>query len=330
MPRQALSEVEMATSHPAGEDEVNTPPEDRMLCRHITIKEEERDENVPEEPIMPQCVARQVHLVDNWNERVNYQCIHNQDLWTQGESLIDNQGVVFEGRGGVMPIDDMRQQFVARTGKPDKDPGDGSGGGESLIDDQGVVFEGRGGVMPIDDMRQQFVARTGKPDKDPGDGSGDDDHHSDCGHGHHNNDRDQQDRRDDRSPPGRPTKQPVPRGPQGPHFERRTEEPAHQAIRAWSLPSPHDLRASTPGMNEAVRIHMDHMHDRLTHLVDDSLGVRFKFPDGVKPHRSDGKHIRAYAGGHKFSQLEDWAMDVCYHLAACCYGGDDMDQERIF
>ncbi|KAG6894556.1 hypothetical protein C0992_005613 [Termitomyces sp. T32_za158] len=23
-------------------------------------------------------------------------------------------------------------------------------------------------------------------------------------------------------------------------------------------------------------------------------------------------------------------MDVCYHLAACCYGGNDMDQERIF
>ncbi|KAG6881087.1 hypothetical protein C0993_002895 [Termitomyces sp. T159_Od127] len=23
-------------------------------------------------------------------------------------------------------------------------------------------------------------------------------------------------------------------------------------------------------------------------------------------------------------------MDVCYHLAACCYGGDDMDQECIF
>ncbi|KAG6871151.1 hypothetical protein C0992_011612, partial [Termitomyces sp. T32_za158] len=86
----------------------------------------------------------------------------------------------------------------------------------------------------------------------------------------------------------------------------------------------------TPGMNEAVKIHMDHMHDRLTRLVDDSLGVRFKFPDGVKPRRADGKHIRLYAGGHKFSQLEDWAMDVCYHLAVCCYSGDDMDQERIF
>ncbi|KAG6882005.1 hypothetical protein C0993_012225 [Termitomyces sp. T159_Od127] len=246
MPRQALSEVETATSHPAGEDEANTPPEDRTLCRHVTIKEEERDESVPEEPVMPQRVARQVHLVDNWNERVNYQRIRNQDLWTRGESLID---------------------------------------------DQGVVFEGRGGVTPIDDMRRQFVTRTGGPDNDPGDGSGDNDHHSDCGHGRRNNDQDQQDCRDDRSPPGHPTEQPVPRGPQGPRFECRTEEPTHQAIRAWSLPSPHDLHASTPGMNEAVKIHMDHMHDHLNRLVDDSLGVRFKFPDGVKPRRSDGKHI---------------------------------------
>ncbi|KAG6896207.1 hypothetical protein C0992_009713 [Termitomyces sp. T32_za158] len=85
-----------------------------------------------------------------------------------------------------------------------------------------------------------------------------------------------------------------------------------------------------PGMNEAVKIHMDHMHDCLNCLVDDSLGVRFKFPDGVRPCQAEGKHIRAYAGGHKFSQLEDWAMDVCYHLAACCYGGHNMDQERIF
>ncbi|KAG6875399.1 hypothetical protein C0993_009407 [Termitomyces sp. T159_Od127] len=50
----------------------------------------------------------------------------------------------------------------------------------------------------------------------------------------------------------------------------------------------------------------------------------------MKPHKSEEKHIKAYTGEHKFSQLEDWAMDVCYHLAACCYGGDDMDQEHIF
>ncbi|KAG6898963.1 hypothetical protein C0995_007599 [Termitomyces sp. Mi166 len=70
-------------------------------------------------------------------------------------------------------------------------------------------------------------------------------------------------------------------------------------------------------MNEAVKLHMDHMHDCLNRLVDDSLGVRFKFPDGVKPHRAGGKHIWTYSRGHKF-------------LAACCYGGDDIDQERIF
>ncbi|KAG6880689.1 hypothetical protein C0993_005119, partial [Termitomyces sp. T159_Od127] len=117
MPRQALSEVETATSHPAGEDEANTPPEDRTRHRRVTIKEEE------EEPVRPQRVARRVHLVDDWNKRINYQRIHNQDLQTRGESLIDDQGVVFEGHGGVTPID-MRRQFVARTGKPDKDPGD--------------------------------------------------------------------------------------------------------------------------------------------------------------------------------------------------------------
>ncbi|KAG6880976.1 hypothetical protein C0992_002156 [Termitomyces sp. T32_za158] len=80
MPRQALSEVETATSHPAGEDETNILPEDRTLCQRVTIKEEERDESVPDEPATPRHVVRRVHLVDNWNERVNYQRIHNQDL----------------------------------------------------------------------------------------------------------------------------------------------------------------------------------------------------------------------------------------------------------
>ncbi|KAG6885022.1 hypothetical protein C0995_009635, partial [Termitomyces sp. Mi166 len=118
--------------------------------------------------------------------------------------------------------------------------------------------------------------------------------------------------------------------PPAPCEECRMEESPQPVARAWTLPSPHDLRATTPGMNEAVKLHMDHMHDHLNCLVDDSLGVRFKFPDRVKPRRAEGKHIWTYSRGHKFSQLEDWAMDICYHLAACCYGGDNMDQERIF
>ncbi|KAG6871262.1 hypothetical protein C0992_011385, partial [Termitomyces sp. T32_za158] len=103
MPHRALSEVETATSYHAGDEEAEEPPEMRTPRRRVTIKEEERKESVPDEPVTPGRVARRVHLVDNWNERVNYQRIRNQDLREQGESLIDDQGIVFEGREGVTP-----------------------------------------------------------------------------------------------------------------------------------------------------------------------------------------------------------------------------------
>ncbi|KAG6805959.1 hypothetical protein H0H93_003756, partial [Arthromyces matolae] len=51
--------------------------------------------------------------------------------------------------------------------------------------------------------------------------------------------------------------------------------------------------------------------------------------NGVKPRKMDTKHITAYAGSSKFSELENWVMDVCDHLAACKYGGDHMDRERV-
>ncbi|KAG6874592.1 hypothetical protein C0992_007385 [Termitomyces sp. T32_za158] len=80
MPHQALSEVETATSYHAGEEQVEELPETRTHRQHVTIKEEERDESVPDKPVAPRRVARRVHLVDNWNEHVNYQRIRNQDL----------------------------------------------------------------------------------------------------------------------------------------------------------------------------------------------------------------------------------------------------------
>ncbi|KAG6893188.1 hypothetical protein C0992_010966 [Termitomyces sp. T32_za158] len=127
MPHQALSEVETATSYHAGEEQAEELPEMRTPHQRVTIKEEECDESVPDEPVTPRRVTRRVHLVDNWNERVNYQCIRNQDLRVRGKSLIDDQGIVFEGHGGVTPINNMRQQFVARTGELDRDPGTDSG-----------------------------------------------------------------------------------------------------------------------------------------------------------------------------------------------------------
>ncbi|KAG6892931.1 hypothetical protein C0992_011848, partial [Termitomyces sp. T32_za158] len=58
MPRQALSEVETATSNPAREDEANNLPEDRTPRQRVTIKEEERNESIPDKPVTPQRVAR--------------------------------------------------------------------------------------------------------------------------------------------------------------------------------------------------------------------------------------------------------------------------------
>ncbi|KAG6894694.1 hypothetical protein C0992_005097, partial [Termitomyces sp. T32_za158] len=103
MPHWALSEVETATLYHAGDDEVEELPEMRTPHRHVTIKEEECNESVHNEPVTPRHVAQRVHLMDNWNERVNYQRIHKQDLREQGELLIDNQGIVFEGCEGVTP-----------------------------------------------------------------------------------------------------------------------------------------------------------------------------------------------------------------------------------
>ncbi|KAG6898668.1 hypothetical protein C0995_008888 [Termitomyces sp. Mi166 len=229
---------------------------------HVTIKEEALERSVPAGAENSQVIARRIPMVDSWNEHVNYQRMRNQDLHLQGRLLIDDQGVVFEGRSRVTPIDDMRQQFVAR---------------------------------------QERQERKEHPDN-----TGDSCENNDGNERRH----DQHDRtnRDDGRPPGRCPERPESREPLALHEECRAEEFLHLVTRAWSLPSPHDLHTTMPGMNAAVKLHMDHMHDCLNWLVDDLLGVRFKFPDG----------------------LEDWAMDVCYHLAACCYGGDDMDQERIF
>ncbi|KAG6896907.1 hypothetical protein C0992_005308 [Termitomyces sp. T32_za158] len=58
MPHWALSEVEMATSYHAGDDEVEELPEMRMPCRRITIKEEEHEESVHDEPVTPQHITQ--------------------------------------------------------------------------------------------------------------------------------------------------------------------------------------------------------------------------------------------------------------------------------
>ncbi|KAG6881199.1 hypothetical protein C0995_002650 [Termitomyces sp. Mi166 len=123
VPLWALSEVEMATSKVVDEEEVEELQQPMTPRCCIMIKEEVHECLIPEETATLQLAVRRVTLVNNWNDCVNYQHICNHDLQILGKSLIDDQGVVFEGHGGVTPVNDMRQQFVAKTEK-DKHPND--------------------------------------------------------------------------------------------------------------------------------------------------------------------------------------------------------------
>ncbi|KAG6870220.1 hypothetical protein C0995_014542 [Termitomyces sp. Mi166 len=108
VPLWALSEVETATSKVVDEEEFEILQLLRTPRHHVMIKEEIHECTVPDETVTSQLSARHVPLVKNWNECVNYQRMRNHDLQILGKSLIDDQGVVFEGCGGVMPVDDMR------------------------------------------------------------------------------------------------------------------------------------------------------------------------------------------------------------------------------
>ncbi|KAG6895465.1 hypothetical protein C0995_012653 [Termitomyces sp. Mi166 len=108
VPLQALSEVEMAMSKVMDEEEFEILQPPRMPRHRVTIKEEVHEHTVPEETVTLWLAARHVPLVENWNECINYQRMCNYDLRILGKLLIDDQGVVFEGHGGVMPVDDMR------------------------------------------------------------------------------------------------------------------------------------------------------------------------------------------------------------------------------
>ncbi|KAG6858170.1 hypothetical protein C0995_002058 [Termitomyces sp. Mi166 len=60
------------------EVEILQPPQ--IPGQHITIKEEALERSVPAGAENLQVIARRIPMVDSWNERVNYQCMRNQDL----------------------------------------------------------------------------------------------------------------------------------------------------------------------------------------------------------------------------------------------------------
>ena len=63
-----------------------------------------------------------VPMAETLSDRVAYQCMRNGDLRTKGQSLIDDQGIVFEG---TKPIDKMHRQFITQGQENQASPGPG-------------------------------------------------------------------------------------------------------------------------------------------------------------------------------------------------------------
>ncbi|KAG6849561.1 hypothetical protein H0H93_007406 [Arthromyces matolae] len=231
---------------------------------------------------------RRVRIAENFRDRVNYQRMRNEDIRRNGFSMIEDQGIAFEGQNGVTPVDNSPRGGQVRTGQPDCDPG---GGDDSDGDDD------RG---PRDNLPQGQGRHNNGNGRPPGRG---------------------QDREDRRDPDDRRD-----------HRERRgtTQPPQDQRVlRAHSMPIDIELNYAAPGVSEAHRNYRSSMHDRLIGIIDNALGYALKLPDGVKLRKTDGKHISPYSGGSKLSDLEDWLVDLCDHLAGSMYGGDRLEQERL-
>ncbi|KAG6896336.1 hypothetical protein C0992_008924 [Termitomyces sp. T32_za158] len=100
-------------------------------------------------------------------------------------------------------------------------------------------------------------------------------------------------------------------------------------LSAFLVVPPAEGRNKTPGLTEATKVYNENMHQCLSSIID-AVGIALRLPDGIKPRKAESKHIQPYWGESKFSDLENWTMDVCNHLATCQYGGDQLDRERVF
>ena len=79
-----------------------------------------------------------------------------------------------------------------------------------------------------------------------------------------------------------------------------------------------------------TKAYTNNMHQCLISIIDDVVGIALCLLKGIKPHKADPKHIQPYKGESRFSNLKDWTMDVCNHLAACLYSSDHMNKEHVF
>ena len=95
------------------------------------------------------------------------------------------------------------------------------------------------------------------------------------------------------------------------------------------MPPVDQARLHTPGICATSKHHCTQMHDQLLHLCQEHLTIRLKIPEGTKVHKADTNSVGHYSRLPKFSDLENWLINVVIMLQAIQYGGDDRDQEHM-
>ena len=71
------------------------------------------------------------------------------------------------------------------------------------------------------------------------------------------------------------------------------------------------------------------MKDRLTRIVDDTIGEELSLPEGYKPSFKGDRDPKKYEGSPKMIDLEDWLAAMTNRLALQRLGGNKPETDRV-
>lgn len=112
---------------------------------------------------------------------------------------------------------------------------------------------------------------------------------------------------------------------------RPTPQPrAHPGYEMPSVVDPTNHITGLRGITEAKENHRSTMKDRLTKIIDDTIGYELAFPDGYKPSfKADRGDPKKYDGSPKMTDLEDWLSAIVCRFALQRLGGDRPEIDRV-
>ena len=107
----------------------------------------------------------------------------------------------------------------------------------------------------------------------------------------------------------------------------------HGTFRGYEMPrvtNPPDRFNGMLGIKTAREHHRSTMKDRLTRIMDDTIGHQLTFPEGYKPtFKGDRGDPKKYGGSPKMVDLEEWLSATVYRMALQKLGGQEIEIDRV-